>query len=160
MKYSYKEMLEQAKVNGLSSEKVMWESVGSLNDMLLVFEKEHPKEYWKFMREQHGIIYSNHYNKEFAEWDVNQIEYTNKEGVKKYGAYWTAEQIESATMSMKFPAGTTKWDKYVAFNIAHSDFCKKFDDEQILDIAFSFFFADEDWGSTTKVWEYMKCKNS
>lgn len=152
-------MLEQAKTNGLSSEKVMWESVGSLNDMLLMFGKEHPKEYWKFMREQHGIIYSNHYDKEFAEWDVNQIEYTNNDGTKKHGAYWNVEQIESATMNMKFPAGTTKWDKYVAFNVAHSDFCKKFDDAQILEIAHLFFFADEDWGSTTKVWEYMKCKN-
>lgn len=157
---SYKEMLENAKAKGMTNEKMMWDSIDNLSGMLLLMEKEHPKEYWRFMRKQHGIIYNNHYEKEFAEWDVSQIEYTNKEGTKKYGAYWTVEQIESATMGMKFPNGTTKWDKYVAFNVAHSDFCKKFDDEQILDIAFSFFFADEDWGSTTKVWEYMKCKNS
>lgn len=159
MKYSYKEMLEQAKVNGLASEKMMWDSVDGLNDMLLMLEREHPKEYWKFMRKQHGIIYSKHYDQEFAEWDVNNIEYTDKQGYKKSGAYWTVEQIESATSGMKFPNGTTKWDKYVAFNVAHSDFCKKFDDAQILEIAFSFFFADEDWGSNTKVWEYMYCKN-
>lgn len=151
-------MLEQAQKNGLSSEKVMWQSVDSINDMLCLVKKEHPNMYWDFIREQHGIIFGNHYSKEFAEYDVDNIEYTDKQGDKKHGAYWTAEQIEQATVSMKFPAGTTLWDKYVAFNVSHSDFCKKFDDAQILDIAFSFFFADEDWGTPTKVWEYMMCK--
>jgi hypothetical protein len=61
---------------------------------------------------------------------------------------------------MKFPADTNKWDKYVAFNAAYADFCKHFEAGDILKIGFSFFFADEDWGSTTKIWEYMLAKNS
>ena len=156
---NYKEMLENAKAKGITTEKMMWSSVDAMGEMLCLVKKEYPSVYWDFIRQQHGIIYSNHYEKEFAEWDVNNIEYTDKQGNKKSGAYWTVEQIESATMGMKFPSGTTKWDKYVAFNVAHSDFCKKFDDAQVLEIAFSFFFADEDWGSNTKVWEYMYCKN-
>lgn len=152
-------MLEKAKIKGVTTEKMMWSSVDAMEEMLCLVKKEHPDVYWDFIRQQHVIIHSNHYEREFAEWDVDKIEYTDKQGTKKSGAYWTVEQIESATSDMKFPNGTTKWDKYVAFNVAHSDFCKKFDNAQILEIAFSFFFADEDWGSNTKVWEYMYCKN-
>lgn len=159
MKYTFKDMLEKAKANGVTGEKIMWGSIDSLNKMFCVMEKEHPDMFWEIMREQHGIMYNNHYDEEFAEWDVSQIRYTNREGKEQRGAYWTVEQIEQATTGMKFPTGTNKWDKYVAFNITHSDFCKKFEDADILNIAYSFFFADEDWGSNTKIWEYMHCKN-
>ena len=159
MEFTYKDMLEKAKKDGIAGENVMWESVERLSDMLCIMKKEHPDMYWQFMREQHGVMYKNHYDKEFAEWDVSQIRYTNKEGKERYGAYWTVEQIEEATTTMKFPAGTTKWDKFVAFNISHSDFCKHFEDADVLKIGYSFFFNDEDWGSNTKTWEYMMCKN-
>lgn len=160
MNYTYKEMLEKAKIDGVANEKTMWNSVDSLSKMLCVMKKEHPDAYWDFMREQHGIMYSNHYDQEFAEYDVSVMKYTNKDGKERIGAYWTIEQIEQATMNMRFPQGTTKWDKYVAFNAAYSDFCKKFEDAEILNIGHLFFFADEDWGSSTKIWEYMHCKNS
>lgn len=156
--YTYKEMVEMAKEQGISSEKTMWSSIDSLSDMLCIMHKEHPAEYWRFMREQHGIMYGNHYDKEFAEWDVSQISYTNRTGDKKSGAYWTVEQIEQATAGMKFPTGTTKWDKYVAFNNAYADYSKKFEDADVLQIGYLMFFADEDWGSTTKVWEYMEMR--
>jgi hypothetical protein len=43
----------------------------------------------------------------------------------------------------------------------HSDLCKKMDDAQVLEAAYSFYFADEDWpcGSSTKVWDYVCCKH-
>lgn len=155
---NYKEMIDKAKAEGLTSEKTMWSSIDSLSDMLCIMKKEHPDMYWKFMREQHGIMYNNHYDKEFAEWDVSMLAYTDKAGEKKSGAYWSVEQIEQATAGMKFPAGTTKWDKYVAFNSAWADFSKKYEAEDVLHIGYLFFFADEDWGSHTKVWEYMAMK--
>lgn len=156
--YTYKEMVEMAQAQGLANEKTMWNSIDSLSDLLCLMRKEHPAEYWRFMREQHGIMYGNHYDKEFAEWDVSQISYTNRTGDKKSGAYWTVEQIEQATAGMKFPAGTTKWDKYVAFNNAYADFSKKFEDADVLQIGYLMFFADEDWGTSTKVWEYMEMR--
>jgi hypothetical protein len=160
MNYTYKDMLERAKANGISSEKIMWQSIDSLSDMLCLMKKEHPDKYWAFMREQHGVMYNNHYSEDFAKWDVEQMMYTNREGKEMHGGYWTVEQIEQATASMKFPADTNRWDKYVAFNAAYADFCKHFEAGDILKIGFSFFFADEDWGSTTKIWEYMRLKNS
>lgn len=151
-------MVELAKEQGIANEKTMWNSIDSLSDMLCLMRKEHPDKYWAFMREQHGIMYGNHYDKEFAEWDVSHIAYTNKAGDKKSGAYWTIEQIEQATAGMKFPAGTTKWDKYVAFNNAYADYSKKFEDAEVLQIGYLMFFADDDWGSSTKVWEYMSMR--
>lgn len=151
-------MVELAKEQGIANEKTMWNSIDSLSDMLCLMRKEHPDKYWAFMREQHGIMYGNHYDKEFAEWDVSHIAYTNKAGDKKSGAYWTVEQIEQATAGMKFPAGTTKWDKYVAFNNAYADYSKKFEDAEVLQIGYLMFFADDDWGSSTKVWEYMSMR--
>lgn len=158
MEMNYRYMVDHAKKAGLTNEKTMWESIDSFSELLEELKESHPQMYWDFMREQHGIMFHNHYDQSFAEYDVSQMHYTDKNGVKHYGAYWTAEQIESATQGMKFPQGTTKWDKFVAFNAAYSDFCRDFDDAQILKIGWLFYFADEDWGSDTKIWEYMDDK--
>lgn len=158
----YKKMIEAARASGHTSEKIMWNSIDSLEQVLCVMEREHPDMYWNFIRKQHGMLYNGHYSEEFAMYDVKHLRYTNKNGDKKEGAYWTAEQVEDATKKYQFPAGVNKWDKWVAFNVAYSDLCKKFDDAQILDAAFLLYFADEDWkdSSSTKIWDYMCCKNN
>lgn len=56
---------------------------------------------------------------------------------------------------MTFPNGTTKFDRFVAFNAAYADFCKSFSDEDVLRIAYDFYFADEDWKGNGKIWTYM-----
>lgn len=160
---NYFDMVKAAQVSGRFTEKQMWKSVESVSDLLKEVKESHPDLFWDFMREQAGIMNCGHYDKTWADYDVSQIEYTDKEGKKHTGAYWTCEQIEEATKGMTFPSGTTKYDKYVAFNLAWSDFCKKFDDADIIKIGYLFFFADEDWsaevkGSSTKVWEYVCCK--
>lgn len=158
-------MVKTAQKAGKTTEKQMWQSIESVSDLLCDIKDAHPDLYWRFLREQYGIMNNCHYaDKEFAEYDVSQIVYTDKDGKKRTGAYWTPEQVEEATKTMTFPSGTTKWDVFVAMNLAHSDFCKKFDDAQILQIGYLFFFADEDWdangkGSATKTWQYVACKN-
>lgn len=158
MEMSYRKMVDSAKSAGVTNEAMMWESIGSFSELLEELKESHPQRYWDFMRKQHGIMFHNHYDECFAMYDVSQIHYTSKTGEKKHGAYWTVEQIETATAGLKFPAGTNKWDKYVAYNFAHSDFCKSFEDADILKIGYAFFFADEDWGTDTKVWEYIAHK--
>lgn len=155
----YKQMIENAHKSGNWSEKMMLDSVDSISELLECVKKANKESYWRFMREQAGIMMGCHYDKEWADYDVSQIVYTDKEGKKHTGAYWTCEQIEEATKGMTFPSGTTKWDRFVAFNLAYSDFCKKFDDAQILQIGYLFFFADEDYPTNTKVWNYVVCKN-
>lgn len=144
---------------GLGESK-MWQSVSVLSEALEPMKESDKNGYWCTMRKMHNVMSDGHYNEEFAMYDVSHIEYTNRAGERKQGAYWSVEQVEEATKGYKFPAGVNKWDKYVAFNGMRADLCKKFDDAQVLDAAFAFFFADEDWGnnSSTKIWDYMCCK--
>lgn len=86
--------------------------------------------------------------------DVEGIRYTGPSGEKRTGAHWTADQIEEAARGMSFPSGTTKWDKYVAFNSFYADMCMVCDDAQILKGAHRFYFADED-APQGKIWVYM-----
>lgn len=152
---NYKRMVEHARQNGTTNEKTMWESIESFSELLDELKDSHPDMFWDFMRKQHGIMYRNHYDEAFAMYDVAHMRYTNGAGEKRSGPHWTADQIEQATAGLKFPQGTTRWDKYVAFNAAFADLCKAFEDGDILKAGFLFYFQDEDWGSDTKVWEYM-----
>lgn len=153
----YKKMLEQARQDGVTSEKTMWASIENINELLELVEEHHPDVYKKFMRRQHELLYGPHYNELLAMEAVASIAYTDKDGKRKEGAYWTVEQIEEATRGMSFPAGTTKYDKYVAFNSFRSDVCKKLDDTQVLQAGYAFYFADEDYIGQGKIWHYMGC---
>ncbi len=159
----YIELVKEAEKNGVWNEKSMWHSVESISDMLEELKDEHPQMFWRFMREQYGIMSGCHYNERWATHDVSKLEWTDKEGKKHTGAHWTVEEIEEATKGKTFPNGVTRWDKFVAYNAAWSDLCKVLDDEKILCAAYAFWFADEDWGekgSGTKIFRYMECKYS
>ena len=158
MEMNYRHMVEHAKKAGVANEKTMWESIDSFSELLEELKESHPKLYWEFIRKQHGIMYNDHYDEAFAMWDVSQMHSTDKSGMKKEGAHWTADQIEAAMAGHKFPMGTTKWDKYVAMNASYHDWNKECDDAQILKIGYAFWFADEDWGNESKIWEYMEHK--
>lgn len=153
---NYYDMVKAAQTSGNFTEKQMWKSIDSVSDLLCEIKDAHPELYWHFMREQAGIMNGGHYDKVWADYDVSQIAYTDKEGKKHTGAYWTCEQIEEATKGMTFPSGTTKWDRFVAFNVFWSDTCKVLTDEQILKAAYQFYFADEDFEAKNKIWCYMK----
>lgn len=140
----------------------MWASIAVVSDALEPMKETDKEGYWCIMRKMYGVMSDGHYNEEFAMYDVSAIEYTGKNGEKKHGGYWSAEQVEEATRNFRFPSGVNKWDKYVAFNLMYSDLCKKMDDGQILEAAFAFYFNDEDWpgGSGAKVWDYVCCKHN
>ena len=150
-------MIEQARKDGVASEKTMWESIASVNDLLVIMDASHPEMVQKFLRKQHELMYGPHYNEMWAIKAVAGIEYTDREGKKRTGAYWTVEQVEDATRSMSFPTGTTKWDKFVALNVFRSDVCRQLTDSDIINSASAFFFADEDYNSEGKIWHYMSC---
>lgn len=130
-----------------------------LSDFLVPMKEAHKDKYWSLMRKIYGLLSDGHYCEEFALHDVAEMEYTDRQGEKRKGAYWTLEQIKEATKEYKFPASVNEWDLFVAFNGMHSDLCKKLDDKQVMDAAYSFFFADEDWKvKSGKVWRYFECK--
>lgn len=146
----YLEMVKAAQKSGKTTEKQMWESIGSVSDLLCGIKDAHPDLYWKFLREQAGIMNGGHYNEEFAKWDVAQMQ--------PLGEHWSMKQIEETTKGMAFPNGTTLCDKYVAFNSFANDLNGVLTDEQILQAAYQFYFADEDFPKErgAKIWCYMK----
>lgn len=155
----YKKMLLDAQAKGLTSEKTMWKSVDSVDALLDKMETAHPDIYWSFMREQHAIVYGGHYSEVFADYDVAQLTYKDKEGKEHHGAHWTKDQVKNATAGKQFPAGTTECDKWVAYNVMYSDLSDVFDDGAILNAAYTFFFSDEDFDyqvKGSKIWHYMQ----
>lgn len=163
---NYLDLVEKAKKSGTWNETAMWESVKSISDMLCDVKESHPQMFWNFMREQHGIMFGNHYHKEFAEYDVSQMQYTDKEGETQHEPHWSVEQAEEVMKTLQFPPDVTKWDWWVALCATHSDLCTVLDDEHIVKVAYAFYFKDTDWDensksgySKTKVWEYISCKH-
>lgn len=152
---SYKRIIDKARHDGVSPERAMLASVDKVDELAEMLRDEHPELYNRFMRGTHEALYGPHYDEEFAERDVQRLSYTDVDGRKRTGPHWTKEEVLSATSGKVFPSGTTDCDRYVAYNAAYADFCKKFDDDDILDIAYLFFFADEDWNGQGKVWKYM-----
>lgn len=147
----YKEMLEEAKAKGLTSEAKMWESIEEVEELLEEVKKENPKMFWKFLRKQHGLLHDNHYDEMFAKWDV--------ENMQPLGEYWSMKQVEEATKGMTFPDKVTLCDKFVALNAFANDLHDVIPDDMIIKAAHAFWFADKDWGSKGKIWEYMKLAN-
>ena len=150
----YKKIIESyAKAGG--DEKKMWASVAVTSEAMDYLKEVAPEKHECIMRKLHEALYGKHYTEEMALHDVSKMHGVWSDGTKRIGAHWTAEQIEAATKDKTFPAGTTKWDKYVAYNAMANDLGKKFTDEQILCAAYLFWFDDEDWNGEGKIWDYM-----
>lgn len=153
----YKKMIEQARKDGVASEKTMNASIESVDQLLEQLKEAHPDVYAAFMAKQHELMYGPHYNELFALLAVAGIEYTDAEGKSHKGEYWSVEEVDEATRGLSFPQGTTKWDKYVAYNAMKSDLAKVAGDKDILNAAYAFYFADEDYHGQGKIWRYMQC---
>lgn len=152
----FEKMITEAKKKGLTNETKMWQSVAILEEGLEALKESHPDVYWKIMRDQHRLMYDGHYSEEFAQYDIDRMHSTDRSGVKNHGAHWSKNEVVSATSNKPFPQGVTDCDKWVAYNAMWHDLNRKFDDTQILEAAYLFFFADEDWSEEgTKIWDYM-----
>lgn len=136
-------------------EKKMWASVDVTAEAMEYLEELAPEKHECIMRKLSEALYGKHYSPEFAIADVEKMHSIGADGTKFVGAHWTMDQVETATKDKTFPSGTTKCDKYVAYNATWHDLRKKFTDEQVLQVAYLFWFADEDWHTSGKIWDYM-----
>lgn len=150
----YKKLIEAYAAKG-GDEKKMWASVDVTSEAMDYLKEVAPEKHDCLMRKLHEVLYGKHYTEEMAIADVAKLRYTDATGVKRAGAHWTLEQIEAATKDKSYPAGTTKWDKFVAYNVMAADLGRKFSDEHVLCATYLFFFDDEDWKSDGKIWDYM-----
>lgn len=150
-----KEEIKSARQRGMSADKLLEIMTCTFDTMLESMEDSNPEVYESVIHEVHEKISGPHYDKAWADIDTQNLVYTNRDKEHATGPHWTMDQILEATRGKQFPSNTTDWDKYVAYNATYADFCTKFDDQQILDIAYLFYFADEDWTSEGKIWRYM-----
>lgn len=142
-------------------EPVMWEAVRLVSDFARQMRDTDAKWYWSLMRQVHGMLTGGHYSEEFAEHDVSRMEWKDREGKMRSGAYWTLEQVRDAVRGRELPKGATIYDAYVAYNATATDLCAALSDKELADVAFLTWFDDVDWsdtGSSTKIWDYMLCK--
>lgn len=130
---NYKQMIEQARANGMATEKKMWAAVETLSTDLLTLEQTDPKLYWHILRRQHAVLYGRHYSEKMANHDVNALVYSgmyDEEGMPTDGgAHWTRLKVDELTKGMKFHANVNAWDKYVAFNSMYADLCAWMNEE-------------------------------
>jgi hypothetical protein len=155
--YSYKEMLTRAKEKGVTSEKAMWQNIDAIESLLCMVKKTDESAYYGFLRSTYASLYSNHYaTKEFAQWEIEQM---HSKGLD--GEYWSCEQAYEAVKSMgvSIPSDVTKFDLWVAMNAAKHDWGAKFEDAKVLEIGWMFYFADEDYKGSDKIFKYMSMVN-
>lgn len=150
----YKKMIKSYADAG-GDEKKMWASVEITEEAMNYIKDTNPEMYDCIMRKLSETLYGKHYSEELAKADVEQMHSTDANGVAHTGAHWSIEEIEAATADKTFGKAVTKWDKYVAYNATWHDLNKKFDDEKVLCAAYLLWFADEDWKSQGKIWDYM-----
>ncbi|MBO5351423.1 MAG: hypothetical protein J6A66_07460 [Alistipes sp.] len=146
-------------------EKAMWSSIESVSVLLEKIKEEYPDLYWSFLRDQHEVMVGHHFNEAYAKWEVEKMHHKGMDGTTYKGKHWSIEQTNAVLNGMrsKIPAAYNEWDFYVALNASYHDFCKAAKkhmpdkaDELIIDLAVAFWFDDEDWDGTTKVWDYFR----
>jgi hypothetical protein len=129
--------------------------------------EHHPDKYWEMMRRTHEMMYGKHFDKEYAEWEVEQMHHKSPDGKVYKGEHWTMEQTTDAMMKykMKLSPEITPGDFYVALNTQWHDYIcwakEHFPNEAdaenaIVEMAVRFWFMDDDWGDNCKVWEYFR----
>ena len=161
----YKAMVEEARKRGLSTEKVMWDSVDEVDAMLCMLEKEHPELYWRFIKRSHKAIFGPHYNEDFGEWRISQMHYRDKNGMEHRSPHWYKEDYkkvyEAYKSRLKNPKYTC-WDMAVTLEMLFSDNICLYRgwwpqatqdqlEEKVLEAAINYLNDDDDLEG--KIWE-------
>lgn len=152
-------------------ESVMWASIEQVSDLLEDIKEPHPDIYWAFMRRAHELMYGKHFDKEYAEWEVEQMHHQSPDGKEHRGAHWTMEQTNTVydKYRSRLPSEVTPGDFYVALNTQYHDLGqwlmehmpdKEEAEGAIIESAVKFWFMDDDWPTATKVWCYFRMKRN
>lgn len=163
--------LAKANYNKLrNDEAVMWGSIAIIDTLLEEMAEHHKERYWRVMRDTHELMFGKHFDKEYAEWEVEQMHHKSPDGKVYKGEHWSMEETTGVMMKykMKLSPEITPCDFYVALNAEWHDYIcwakEHFDtdseaDNAIIEMAVRFWFLDDDWAEPTKVWCYFRTKN-
>ena len=153
-----------------NDEGVMWGSIEMWDKHLEEMREHHPDKYWEMMRRTHELMYGKHFDKEYAEWEVEKMHHKGKDGRVYKGERWSHDDTTAVMAKYRnvLPPEITPCDFYVALNTHWHDYIcwakEKFPTEAeaegaIIEMAVRFWFQDEDWGDNDKVWEYFSMKH-
>lgn len=161
--------LAKANYNKLrNDESVMWGSIAIIDVLLEEMAEHHKERYWRVMRDTHELMYGKHFDKEYAEFEVEKMHHKCGDVTYK-GEHWSIEQTNEVMNRYKgsLPNEVTPYDFYVALNSQWHDyhciykmlFSTEEDAENaIIESAIAFWFKDDDWGKPDKVWCYFNVK--
>ena len=152
-----------------NDDNVMWGSVEMWDKHLEELREHHPDKYWEMMRNTHEMMYGKHFDKAYAEWEVEQMHHKSPDGKVYKGEHWTMEETTGVMTKykMKLSPEITPCDFYVALNTEWHDYIcwakehfpnESDADNAIIEMAVRFWFMDDDWDGNTKVWRYFRMK--
>ena len=135
------------------------------------FQKQDNKTFWKSMRKLHESIKGAHFDEEYAKWQVSTMHHTADNGKVCKGEIYNYDCAKNVfdKYVRNINSSITVWDVYVAINAQYHDYVRLYSewfrninknelDNKIIEYAITFYFKDEDSGST-KTWNYFKTAN-
>lgn len=150
-----------SKDNGEDS---MWKTVAIVSKA--VEESMPEKERESLMRNIYSVIADHHYNEQFAREDIAKMYYTDKSGEKQYGPYWSEEDLSELYEQYHDDIPHyNKWDFAVTMTMIKSDMCPLLKSwfpsasesdmtEKLVELSLN-WLRDEDYNSSTKIWDYL-----
>lgn len=146
-------------------EAVMWEATKRVSDMLEAMKETHKESYWKLIKETYAIMNGPHYNEDFAEWQIEQMYFKDKQGNVHHAPHWTKAEYKTVFDAVKNKVKDTSyncWDFAVTLEMLRSDwYCllKEWmpnDTEEEIDkhvVEMSLVYLNDDDGEEGKIWK-------
>lgn len=149
----------------------LYNGIMSLHNVFDYVEKQDNKTFWKSMRKLHESIKGAHFDEEYAKWQVSTMYHTADNGKICKGEIYNYDCAKNVfdKYVRNINSSITVWDVYVAINAQYHDYIRLYSewfrninknelDNKIIESAITFYFKDEDSGST-KTWNYFKTAN-
>lgn len=150
-------------------EKAMLAATQMVSDYLEPLKDSDPEGYWGLIKKTYSAMCGKHYNKDFAEHEVEKMYYTDKEGNKHHAPYWTESEVKSVYEANKTRIKSPSygfWDFYVVLQMMKSDYCPllmkwfpeaKADElmPKYIDLAVNWLNDDDNPYGDAKAWRYF-----
>jgi hypothetical protein len=166
----HKDIINSYKEANVSSTE-LYNGIMSLHNVFDYVEKQDNKTFWKSMRKLHESIKGAHFDEEYAKWQVSTMHHTADNGKVCKGEIYNYDCAKNVfdKYVRNINSSITVWDVYVAINAQYHDYVRLYSewfrninknelDNKIIESAITFYFKDEDSGST-KTWNYFKTAN-
>lgn len=152
-----------------NDDNVMWGHIEMWDKHLEEMREPQPDMYWDIMRKTHEMMYGMHFDKEYAEWQVDHMYHIGDDGREYKGERWSLKDTSGVMQKYRgrIPGEYNEYDVYVALNAQwHDTICtakRHFStieeaESYVIDEAVAVWFNDQDWPSHDKVWRYFRCR--